>query len=156
MVPFPGQCHICGMRLYAWSGPPQLSVVLVPRTRTCQVNDALYVNLCLFLCTGLNFCPPFNNHMYHCFSMDKNWSSDLYFKISLIGPLLQTRNYKSPEMASSIFAFLSVCPQAKRSQFLTQEPNFLKIWSLGLHQEKFLLFSKLWFLTVYSFFRVFW
>ena len=38
---------------------------------------ALCVNLCLFLCTGLNFCPPFNNHMYHCFSMDKNWSSNL-------------------------------------------------------------------------------
>ena len=55
----------------------------------------------------------------------------VYFKISLVGPLLDTRNYKSPEMASSVFSFLSVCPQAKRSRFLTQEPNFLKICDIG-------------------------
>ena len=45
---------------------------------------------------------------------------------------------KGPERAASVFAFLSVCLlPSYRPQFSTQQPNFLKICSLGLWEKRF-------------------
>ena len=52
--------------------------------------------------------------------------------------LAEARNSESPERAASVFAFLSVCLLTSyRSQFSTQQPNFLKICSLGLWEKRF-------------------
>ena len=54
----------------------------------------------------------------------------------------EVRNSESPERAASVFAFLSVCLSvcllpSYRPQFSTQQPNFLKICSLGLWEKRF-------------------
>ena len=73
----------------------------------------------------------------------------------------EARNSESPERAASVFAFLSVClfvclSTSYRSQFSTQQPNFLKICSLWLWEEKiFLGFPKFSFLTFLGHFFTF-
>ena len=59
----------------------------------------------------------------------------------------EVRNSESPERAASVFAFLSVylcvclLPTC-RPQFLTHQPNFLKICSLGVWEKSFFSVSR--------------